>query len=63
MKDLEKLIAYYRKRVEMYKVNAEKQTGEGEKAYRLGIAEGYENAADELEKVNRDITKKITDLI
>ena len=64
MKDLEKLIEYYNKKVIMHEAHSEKHTEQIElHNYHLGIAEGYKKAAEELERVNRDITKKITDLI
>ena len=63
MRDLDKLIDYYNRRVEMYTKQATKKEKEVDKAYNDGIAEVFMLAVKELEKVNKLIDEKLKALL
>jgi len=63
MKDLDNLIAYYRRRSDMYLTQSVKAKKDTDKAYNDGIAEAFEMAAKALEKVNQNINEKLKALL
>lgn len=65
MKDINKLIKYLNKRIEMHHVQAnklEKEEKKEDQIFNEGIAEGIKFAIEQIEKTNKELTEKLNKL-